>query len=101
MIACYALWLALILGMGWILSQTHTLLLEVSLELRFNPWVARAVRQLSLPVLGLFWLVFLFWLEHYLRKGVQEGRFVARALRVSGATIGAGLIIIILRSVMS
>lgn len=100
LVVCYVLWLVIILGAGWILSQVHILLLELSIALQFNPWVARAVRQLSLPVLGLFWLVFIFWLEHYFRNGVYLNRFVGRAVRISGATIGAGLIILFLRFIV-
>lgn len=95
--ACYALWLALILGAGWVLSQAHTLILELSLEFRLNPWVARAIRQLSLPVLGLLWLIFIFWLEYYFRSGVHQGRFAVRAIRVIGAMIGTFLLIIVIR----
>ncbi len=95
--ACYALWLALILGAGWVLSQVHTLLLELSLEFRLNPWVARAMRQLSLPGLGLIWLIFIFWLEYYLRSGVHQGRFTIRAIRATGVVIGAFLLIIVIR----
>lgn len=95
--ACYALWLIFILGVGWMLSQAHTLLLELSLESRLNPWAARAIRQLSLPVLGLLWLIFIFWLEHYFRTGVHQGRFAARIIRMTGGAIGAFLLIIVIR----
>mgnify|MGYP001120842481 CR=1 FL=1 len=95
--ACYALWLALIVGVGWTLSQAHTLLLELSLEFRLNPWAARAIRQLSLPLLGLFWLIFIFWLEHHFRVGVHQGRFAIRAIRVTGGVIGALLVIMVIR----
>lgn len=101
LVVCYTLWLALILGAGWTLSQAHTLLLELSLAFRFNPWVARAIRQLSLPVLGLLWLIFIFWLEYFLRTGVQQGRFASRALRTTGAVIGMFLLMVAIRFLLS
>ncbi|MGB9752318.1 hypothetical protein [Roseiflexus castenholzii] len=94
---CSALWLALILGAGWVLSQAHTLLLELSPELRANPWVARAIRQTSLAFLGVIWLIFIFWLEHYLRTGVQQSTFSRRVVRAAGGVIGGFLIVSILR----
>lgn len=79
------------------LSQALILLLELSLEFRVNPWVARAIRQLSLPVLGLLWLIVIFWLEHYFRAGVRQGRFAIRAMCVTSGVIGAFLLIMVIR----
>ncbi len=96
-VACYVLWLIFILLIGWVAGQAHSLLLELSLSLRFNPWVARAVRQLSLPLLGLAWLVCIFWLEYYFRTGSRTNRLMVRTARVAVITVGAYLTIVILR----
>lgn len=80
-VACYAIWVALSALMGVALSQAVAALIEISLALRLNPWVGRAVRQLSLPVLGVIWLALIFWLEHDLRRGVQRGDLARRAGR--------------------
>lgn len=56
----------------------------------------RAEWQL-LAVLGLLWLIFIFWLEHYFRVGVRQGRFAVRAMRVTGGVIGPFLLIMVIR----
>jgi len=96
-IACYVVWIIFILLIGWMAGQAHSLILELSLSLQFNPWVARAVRQLSLPILGLAWLICMFWLEHYFRTGIRTNRLMARIARVTVITVGAYLTIVTLR----
>lgn len=88
-VACYAIWLALTALVGYVVLQTVGTLLEVSLALRFNPWQARAVRQLSLPILGLIWLVLMLWMESYFRTAVPKRRLIARSLRVLLPALGA------------
>ncbi len=75
----------------------HSLLLDLSLAVATNPWVVRAVRQLSLPLLGLAWLICIFWLEHYFRTGSRTNRLMARTARVAVITVGAYLTIVTLR----
>lgn len=96
-VACYILWFVCILWIGWVAGQAHSLLLDLSLALRLNPWAARAVRQLSLPLLGLAWLICIFWLEHYFRTGSRTNRLMARTARVAVITVGAYLTLVILR----
>lgn len=96
-IACYALWIALGLALGWVLSELHSTWLGVSLALEFNVWVARAVRQLSLPILGLVWLVLIFWLEHHLRTGVRAGRLIIRAARFGAVVLGLYVLVVVIR----
>lgn len=87
-VACYAIWVALCALMGVALFQAVAALLEISLALRLNPWVGRAVRQLSLPVLGIVWLALTFWSEHALRQSVPRGSLMRRALRYAIPLLG-------------
>ncbi len=96
-VACYALWIALGLALGWVLSELHSTWLEISLALNFNAWVARAVRQLSMPILGLIWLALIFWLEYHLRTGVRIGRLIIRAARFGSVVLGLYLLVIVIR----
>lgn len=99
-IACYAAWVASIALLGLALTQAVGLLLDLAQLLQANPWVARAVRQLSLPVFGLIWLVALYWLEWYLRTGVPKGLLARRATQALAATGGALLAVLTLRAVI-
>jgi hypothetical protein len=99
-VACYAVWLASLALLGVAAAQTNGLLLDVALLLRANQWVGRAVRQLSLPVLGLIWLIALYWLEWYLRTGVRKGLLRPRAIRALAVTGGALLVVLALRALV-
>ena len=81
-VAVYGLWIGFFALGLWLAAQVHALLLEISLALQFNPWVGRAVRQLSIPILGLIGLIFVFWLEYYLRTSVEKGLLWRRTARV-------------------
>jgi hypothetical protein len=99
-ITCYAVWLASCALLGVALFQYNALLVDLALLARANQWIGRAVRQLSLPVLGLIWLVAIYWLEWYLRTGVSRGLLrprATRALIVTGATL---LVALALRAIM-
>src|SRR5689334_15434583 len=81
-VAVYALWLVLCVFVGWLCVQINGMLIDISIALRLNQWVGRAVRQLSLPFLGVFWLVFIFWVEHYLRTGLTKNLLWPRTARI-------------------
>jgi hypothetical protein len=72
---------------GIALFELHAALQEASLAVRLNPWVARAVRQLALPVLGLIWLVFIFALEPLLRNAWRTGQLWPQAGRILAAVV--------------
>ncbi|GAB4109972.1 MAG: hypothetical protein Fur005_19120 [Roseiflexaceae bacterium] len=78
---CYAIWIGLCVLIGFVLTEIVDLLIELSLALRLNPWQGRAVRQLSLPILGVIWLGLIFWLEHDLRTNLARNRLFERARR--------------------
>lgn len=98
-LACYALWIILAVAFGWALSELHSTWIRVGLALEVNHWVARTVRQWLWPFLGLIWLIVVFWLEHHLRVGVQNGRMLARAARFGAVTVALYLIVLIVRFV--
>ncbi|MDZ4720370.1 MAG: hypothetical protein SH847_18095 [Roseiflexaceae bacterium] len=90
---CYLIWIALCCLFGIAVFQLNGLMLDISLALRLNQWGGRALRQLSFPVLGVVWLIAIFWLEHYLRTAVQLRRLWQRTIRVGAMTIGLFAII--------
>ena len=80
-LACYVIWVGLCALIGYVIFQIVNLSFDISLALGLNPWVARAMRQLPLPVLGIIWLVAIFWFEHDLRTAVAKGQLLRRTLR--------------------
>ncbi|HMO59649.1 MAG TPA: hypothetical protein PKA05_17815 [Roseiflexaceae bacterium] len=81
-VACYLIWLVICIFGGYTISLILPLLLEIALALEANQWVGRAVRQLALPVLGLIWLLLIFWSEHYLRTAIGHGLLWRRTIRI-------------------
>jgi hypothetical protein len=98
-VACYALWIALGLALGWVLGELHSTWLRISLALEVNHWVARTVRQWLWPFLGLIWLVIVFWLEHHFRTGLHAGRLLIRALRFAGVVAGLYIVVVVIRMI--
>jgi hypothetical protein len=99
-VACYAAWLALCALGGLIVQLWLGLMLQVSMTMHANQWVAQAMRQLSLPILGLLWLILIFWLEHYLRTGLQRGLLWRRAGRVGAALLAFVALLYVLNRVL-
>lgn len=95
-VVCYALWIALCIFAGWVIFTIHAPIMTISMGLGTNQWVAQGFRQLSLPILGIVWLVGIFWLENYLRKATTLNRLLIRAAYFSAAlTIILGLFYLI------
>lgn len=92
-VLCYVVWIALCALSGIAVAQLNGLMLDVSLALRLNQWGARALRQLSLPVLGIAWLIAIFWLEHYLRTSVEKQVLWPRAARATAIMVGVLVLI--------
>ena len=81
-LACYALWIALsALGL-WLIFELRSALFALALWLRINPWAPRAIDQFGIVILGLFWLIGIMLLEHYLRHGLEKQQLLRRATRV-------------------
>jgi hypothetical protein len=99
LVAVYLIWIALTLLGGLAVAEVHTFLQGLSVALQLNPWVARAVRQLALPILGLAWLVAIFFLEHWLRVGMRKGRLWQRAARATIITLAIIAVAYTLRTI--
>jgi hypothetical protein len=97
--AVYGVWVALTLLAGLAVIEVHTFLQGLSMALQLNPWVARAVRQLALPILGLIWLILIFWLEYWLRTGARKGVLWRRVGRVTAAIVGVIVVAYVLRTI--
>jgi hypothetical protein len=81
-VACYALWIAFSALGVWLLFALRSLLFDIAVRLRFNPWQVRAVDNFGFVTLGMLWLVGIILVEHYLREGVPRQRLWRRAARV-------------------
>lgn len=86
-LACYALWLALSALGVWLIFAVRAVLVDLAFVARANPWQVRAVDNFGFVTLGLFWLVGILILEHYLRQGVVKKRLWGRAARALVAEV--------------
>lgn len=100
-VACYALWIVLCIFAGWVIFTIHTAILVISMGLGTNQWVAQGFRQLSLPILGIAWLIGIFWLEHYLRKATTLNRLLIRASYFFGALAAVVLLFYLFRMLLA
>jgi hypothetical protein len=71
-LACYALWIGSSALGVWLLFALRSLLFDLAVRLRFNPWQVRAVDNFGIVTLGMIWLVGILLAEHYLREGVVK-----------------------------
>lgn len=87
-IACYVIWLAYGALSLWTVLQVRNALLGLLPVI--GPWVMGAVDKFGILILGLIALIWVLYLEHYLRTGVDVGRFWRRVL-----IAGAGQVIVL------
>ncbi len=81
-IACYLIWF-LICGLAlWLIFLFQTNLVEDILFLRVNPWQLRTLDKWFIYVAGAVWIVAVFLIEGYLRKGVEQGKLLIRSGRI-------------------
>ena len=80
-LACYAIWLALTALGVWLIFAGRTVLVDLAIWLRLNPWQLRAVDDFGVVTMGLIWLVGILLLEHSLRGGVVKNQLWGRAAR--------------------
>jgi len=87
-VACYVLWLAYSALSFWtILEYRDAVLILLPV---IGPWVMGAVDKFGLLLFGLVALIWVLYLEHYLRTGVEVERFWRRALIVGA---GQGIVL--------
>jgi hypothetical protein len=79
-VACYAFWLAFSVLSFWTILQYRNATL--TLLPIIGPWMMGAVDKFGLLLFGLIALVWVLYIEHYLRQGIELGVFWQRVLRV-------------------
>lgn len=90
--ACYLLLILYGAITMWLLFSLRDSLISISMALRANPWVLRAIDRFGIFLLGLCWLMAFIVVENYFRAGVQKGIFW---LRVGKTFLIVGLIALI------
>jgi hypothetical protein len=89
-LACYTIWIALsALGL-LIVFELRAALVDVTMVLRFNPWLIRGIDRWGIFIFGLVWLLGIIVAEHHLRRGVEKNQLSRRAGRL--ALIEGGLL---------
>lgn len=89
-VACYVLWVAFsALGILTMFSLRDNLL---SLLPIVGPWIMGGLDKFGILLLGLVWLAYVIFLEHYLRQGIELKRFWQRVVLI--AVIQAGVLAI-------
>jgi hypothetical protein len=85
-LTCYLLWLGYGALSLWTILEYRDALLGLLPIL--GPWVMGAVDKFGLLILGLLALIWVLYLEHYLRTGIEQDKFWSRVLRASIIQIG-------------
>lgn len=82
---CYVLWaLYGVLSLWTILEYRDAVLGLLPI---IGPWVMGAVDKFGILLFGLLALIWILYIENYLRTGIEEGKFWPRVLRVTIAQI--------------
>lgn len=87
-VACYVFWFAYGALSVWTILQYRDAILGLLPVI--GPWVMGAVDKFGILLLGLLALIWVLYLEHYLRTGVENGRFWRRVI-IAG--IGQGIVL--------
>jgi hypothetical protein len=80
-LACYLLWFAFFALTVWTILQFRNALLGL-LPL-VGPWVMGAVDKFGIVLLGMMALGWSFYIEHYLRSGIEANAFWLRVRRIA------------------
>ncbi len=91
-VACYAIWLVLAALALWLMLMLRINLLDLVRFFDWGPWVMGALDKFGILFLGVAWLVFVLFAEHYLRQGVEQQRLLPRSVRVA-AWVGIPLVL--------
>ena len=76
-ILAYIFWFLFCALAFWAIWLVHADLIEIVFFGRVDPWQLRAIDRWSLWLMGVGWVVGIFFSEGYLRKGVEKGRLLA------------------------
>ena len=82
-VVCYTLWLVLAALALWLMLQLRGNLIDTVVFFDWGPWVLGALDKFGILLLGVAWLVFVLFAEHYLRQGIEQERLFPRAARVA------------------
>ncbi|MEZ4863000.1 MAG: hypothetical protein R3C14_16900 [Caldilineaceae bacterium] len=80
-------------GFGFFLLLRDSLF-KLGVVLRFNPWLVRGIDRWGIFVFGIIWVIFIFWVEGYLRNAVPEQKLWSRIARVLISLTLFGLILL-------
>ena len=97
-IICYASLAVMAAISIWLLQALVQAITLLGLVLEFNRYAMTALNQWSFVLLGILWLITLFWVEHYLRAGVHNGNLWSRVGKVFAWELGLLVIALILQS---
>ena len=82
-VLCYAIWIVLSVVTIWLGQQVRVNLIQHPMPFSgINYWTVGAMNQVSFLVSGLLTLIGILVMEHYLRRGIEKGKFWPRVLRV-------------------
>ena len=82
-VACYAVWLVLAALSLWLMLQLRINLIDTVIFFGWGPWVLGALDKFGILLLGVGWLIFVLFAEHYLRTGVEQARLFPRTARMT------------------
>lgn len=101
-IATYLLfWIAFSAIGLWLMFEIRSLIVELLLLARANPWSVRGYDRWAIFVLGLLWFISLLWIDHYLRKGMGKKRLWHNIGRVAGVQALLALLVFGIRFIIS
>jgi hypothetical protein len=80
-LTCYVLWFVYGALSLWTILQYRDAILGLLPVI--GPWIMGAVDKFGILFLGLLALIWVLYLEHYLRTGIEENKFWSRALKVA------------------
>jgi hypothetical protein len=79
-IICYLLWFGFLALSLWTILQIRNAVLGLITVI--GPWIMGAVDKFGFLLFGLIALVWIMYIENYMRTGIEEGVFWRRVLRI-------------------
>jgi hypothetical protein len=100
-IATYLFFWLLFTAVGlWLMFEIRSVIVELMILAKFNPWMVRGWDRWAIYMLGLAWFVGLMWIDHYLRTAIGKKRLWRNIGRVAtietimvAVVFGLGLLI--------
>lgn len=93
--AAYLLFWILFTAIGlWLMFEYRSLIVDLMILAKLNPWAVRGYDRLGIYLLGLIWFVAILFIEHYLRSSIGKNRLwrsIGRAAIVHGILVAVAL----------